>query len=189
MRRYAVTLGPGSQSVEVDIEDVDFAPGGGSGGKQVRVVVAGEARTITIGNAGPQRYTWLDGSRVVTTTVESAPGPATSEGEGAPRKLSVAVRGDLFVATVTDAQVAEIPVVSAPGQSGGPVILRAPMPGRVIKHLAKAGDTVKAGAGLIVVEAMKMENELRAPRDGKVGEFRASEGAAVEAGQELVVVE
>jgi biotin carboxyl carrier protein len=153
------------------------------------VMVAGEARTITVGNAGPQRYTWLDGARVVTTTVESAPGPAVVDGETVARKLSVAVRGEVFSATVTDAQVAEIPVVSAPGRSGGPVVVRAPMPGRVIKHLAKAGDAVKAGAGLIVVEAMKMENELRAPRDGKVIEFRASEGAAVEAGQELVLVE
>jgi biotin carboxyl carrier protein len=189
MRRYAVTLGPGSQSVEVDIDDVDFSPGPGSQGKQVRVVVAGKPLTITLGNAGPQRYTWLDGNRVVTTTVEAVPGAAAVEGDVAARKLSVAVRGEIFAATVTDAQLAEIPVVSAPSRSGGPVIVRAPMPGRVIKHLAKPGDLVKAGAGLVIVEAMKMENELRAPRDAKVIEFRAVEGAAVEAGQELVVVE
>jgi biotin carboxyl carrier protein len=59
----------------------------------------------------------------------------------------------------------------------------------VVKLLVRVGDEVKAGAGVIVVEAMKMENELRAPRDGKLREFRVKEGEAVEAGQELCVVE
>jgi biotin carboxyl carrier protein len=64
--------------------------------------------------------------------------------------------------------------------------LRAPIPGRVVKVLVKAGDAVKAGQTLVVLEAMKMENELRAPRAGSVTEVRAAEGTAVEAGQELV---
>ena len=66
------------------------------------------------------------------------------------------------------------------------VTVRAPIPGRVVKVLVKAGDAVKAGQTLVVLEAMKMENELRAPRAGTVAEVRAAEGTAVEAGQELV---
>jgi biotin carboxyl carrier protein len=62
------------------------------------------------------------------------------------------------------------------------------MPGRVVKVLVKPGDQVVARQGLVVVEAMKMENELRAPGPGTVAEVRASEGASVEANAVLVVL-
>jgi biotin carboxyl carrier protein len=62
------------------------------------------------------------------------------------------------------------------------------MPGRVVKILVKVGDLLAAGQAAVVVEAMKMENELRAPRGGVVKELRCAEGAAVEAGQDLVVI-
>jgi acetyl/propionyl-CoA carboxylase alpha subunit len=75
-----------------------------------------------------------------------------------------------------------------PAQAG-PRELRAVMPGRVVKVLVKIGDTVKAGQGLVVLEAMKMENELRAARDGKVVDVRAREATSVEAGALLVVIE
>ena len=65
----------------------------------------------------------------------------------------------------------------------------APMPGRITRVLVKAGDTVAARQGLVVVEAMKMENELRSPRAGIVGEVRATEGALVEANAVLIVIE
>jgi biotin carboxyl carrier protein len=65
----------------------------------------------------------------------------------------------------------------------------APMPGKVVKVLVKPGDEVKARQGLVVVEAMKMENELRSPKDGRVAEVLVTEGASVEAGRLLVVVE
>ncbi len=65
----------------------------------------------------------------------------------------------------------------------------APMPGKVVKVLVQPGDEVKARQGLIVVEAMKMENELRSPKDGRVTEVLVAEGASVEAGRPLVVVE
>ena len=66
--------------------------------------------------------------------------------------------------------------------------MRSPIPGRLIKLLVKAGDAVTAGQTMVVLEAMKMENELAAPRAGRVAEVRCAEGAAVEAGQDLVVV-
>jgi biotin carboxyl carrier protein len=62
------------------------------------------------------------------------------------------------------------------------------MPGKVVKVLVKLGDEVKEGQGLVVVEAMKMENELRAARSGRVAEVHAREGALVEAGALLAVV-
>jgi biotin carboxyl carrier protein len=71
----------------------------------------------------------------------------------------------------------------------GPRSVVAPMPGRIVKVLVKAGDRVAARQGVVVVEAMKMENELRAPRAGTVGEVRVVEGMSVEANAVLVVVE
>ncbi|WP_141616963.1 biotin/lipoyl-containing protein [Myxococcus sp. CA010] len=65
----------------------------------------------------------------------------------------------------------------------------APMPGKVVKVLVKVGDEVKEGQGLVVVEAMKMENELKSPKAGKVTELFAKEGIAVENNAKLVVVE
>jgi biotin carboxyl carrier protein len=62
------------------------------------------------------------------------------------------------------------------------------MPGKVVRVLVRPGDTVRARQPLVVVEAMKMENELRAPRDGTVSDVTAREGASVEAGALLVVL-
>jgi biotin carboxyl carrier protein len=71
----------------------------------------------------------------------------------------------------------------------GPVEVRAQMPGKVIKVLVAAGATVEAGQGLVVVEAMKMQNEMKAPKGGRVARIHAREGATVVAGEPLVVVE
>jgi biotin carboxyl carrier protein len=73
-------------------------------------------------------------------------------------------------------------------RASGPARLVAPMPGRILRLLAAAGADVAAGQGLLVIEAMKMENELRAPRDGKLRELLVREGEAVEAGALLAVV-
>jgi len=78
---------------------------------------------------------------------------------------------------------------SRKGGAAGPVELRAQMPGKIIKLLAAAGSAVTAGQGLIVVEAMKMQNEVKAPKDGIVARIHVAEGATVAAGDPLLVVE
>ena len=78
---------------------------------------------------------------------------------------------------------------SAAGPAGGPQRVVAPMPGKVVRVLVKPGDDVKARQGLVVVEAMKMENELRAARDGRVRDIAVAEGQSVDAGAVLIVVE
>ena len=70
----------------------------------------------------------------------------------------------------------------------GPQRIDAPMPGKVTRVLVKVGDQVEEGQGLVVVEAMKMENELKSPKAGKVTELHAVEGEAVESGAKLAVV-
>ena len=71
----------------------------------------------------------------------------------------------------------------------GPQRVTSPMPGKVVRILVKSGDEVKARQGLVVVEAMKMENELRAARDGRVREVPVAEGQSVDAGTLLLIVE
>lgn len=67
--------------------------------------------------------------------------------------------------------------------------ITAPMPGKVVRVLVKEGEAVGEGQGLVVVEAMKMENELKSPKAGKVLALKTREGSLVEQNAELVVVE
>jgi biotin carboxyl carrier protein len=77
----------------------------------------------------------------------------------------------------------------AKASGNGPVEVRAQMPGKVIKVLVSPGANVEAGEGLVVVEAMKMQNEMKAPKSGRVVRIHAREGATVIAGEPLAVVE
>jgi biotin carboxyl carrier protein len=77
---------------------------------------------------------------------------------------------------------------SGAGPGSGPQRLAAPMPGKVVRVLVKAGDPVTARQPVVVVEAMKMENELRASRDGTVAEVHVREGMSVDAGALLLVI-
>ena len=70
----------------------------------------------------------------------------------------------------------------------GPLRLTAPMPGKIVKVLVGLGESVEAGRGILVMEAMKMENELKAARAGTVQEIRVKEGQAVETGALLLVI-
>jgi len=67
--------------------------------------------------------------------------------------------------------------------------ITAPMPGKVVRILVKEGQTVEAGQGIVVVEAMKMQNEIRSPKSGKVERLLAKEGQAVNAGEVLAWID
>jgi biotin carboxyl carrier protein len=67
--------------------------------------------------------------------------------------------------------------------------IKAPMPGRVIRLLVKVGEVVEANQGIIVIEAMKMQNELKTHRSGRVTRIEVDPGAAIGANQTLVVIE
>jgi len=77
----------------------------------------------------------------------------------------------------------------AEGAAGGPRKLVAPMPGRVVRLLVSENDAVEAGQGVLVVEAMKMQNEIKSPKKGVVQRIVAAPGAAVNAGDVLAIVE
>lgn len=71
----------------------------------------------------------------------------------------------------------------------GPRSVKAPMPGRVVRVLVAAGDEVEAMQGVVVIEAMKMQNELKVPKAGRISKVAVTKDMTVEAGQILVVVE
>jgi biotin carboxyl carrier protein len=73
--------------------------------------------------------------------------------------------------------------------AGGPLDIKSNMPGRVLRIIASEGDDVSKGQGLLVVEAMKMQNEMKTPREGRVRRIAVKEGDTVNAGQLLAVVE
>ena len=72
--------------------------------------------------------------------------------------------------------------------AAGAVAVKAPMPGNILDVKVKAGDSVTKGQTLVVLEAMKMENEIPAPKDGKVAQVVVTKGATVGAGDTLVVL-
>ena len=77
---------------------------------------------------------------------------------------------------------------SAPAVTGAGEAVNAPMPGNILKVNVKAGDAVKSGTVLCVLEAMKMENEIMAPKDGTVTQVLVSKGSTVDTGAPLVVI-
>jgi biotin carboxyl carrier protein len=73
--------------------------------------------------------------------------------------------------------------------TAGPQKVTASMPGKVVRILTAAGAYVKAGHGIVVIEAMKMQNELRSPRDGMISAILVPEGKLVNAGEVVAIVE
>lgn len=78
---------------------------------------------------------------------------------------------------------------AAGASTEGPQKITAPMPGKVVRVIVPQGELVEAGKGVIVVEAMKMQNELKSPKAGKVQKMLVQEGATVNAGDTLAIIE
>ena len=78
---------------------------------------------------------------------------------------------------------------AAAGTAEGPQKITAPMPGKVVRIIVPQGEEVEAGKGVVVVEAMKMQNELKSPKSGKVQKILVAEGTTVNAGDTLAIIE
>lgn len=105
--------------------------------------------------------------------------------EANPQQVQLTINGEQF----SYRRAAALATPSAPGRAAVQVqkdVIAAPMPGKVITALVKAGEKVSAGDPLIVLESMKMEVAVRADRDGEVSEVLVEEGVAVKRGQALV---
>jgi biotin carboxyl carrier protein len=100
----------------------------------------------------------------------------------------IIVGSERFLAEVRDPRSLRSRRASARHEEG-PLKILAPMPGKIVRVIAAEGDEVEAGQGLVVVEAMKMQNEIKSPKKGKVTKIAVKEASAVNAGDLLAIVE
>jgi biotin carboxyl carrier protein len=171
---YDVTIGERTRRVVVLRE-----------GERWRVLLDGTPHVVDAARVGPSTLSLLvggDGTAAPTRSVTAVVAAGRTAGA-----LDVHVGGHAVAATVRPAGAAGRRPAGA--VAGGRQRIVAPMPGRVVRVLVAPGDAVTARQGLVVVEAMKMENELRAAHDGRVVSVDVAEGQSVEAGAVLAVVE
>jgi len=145
----------------------------------LRIKFGERAFEVDVRRVGPASFSVLVDSRCFDLDV-------IQEGDD----LIVASRGGATRVTLTDAARRQRHAAAGARPHGaGKAELRAMMPGRVVHVLVKAGDEVEHQQGLLVVEAMKMENELKSPKAGKVIEVKVAPGQTVEKSELLVVIE
>ena len=138
-----------------------------------------------------------DGRAIVAELCELSPGVLSLLMEGrsfrcvhvqSPDERMIAVRGQQYRVAVTDPRSLRERRKRS-GVGNGNLLIKASIPGRVARVLVAAGDEVAAHQAILVIEAMKMQNELNATRDGRVAEVRVAAGDTVAAGQVLAILE
>jgi Biotin carboxyl carrier protein len=163
-----------------------------------KVLLAGKTRVVELEQQNGAWKISLDGNPLDANGVEVAPHTFSVLLNGESHQIRIAPRPDgaLTVHTGLAEYHAEISDLrSWRGRRHGALEaegrqqIAAPMPGKVVRILVKQGDTVEAGQGLLVVEAMKMQNEIRSPKSGKIEKLLAQEGQPVNAGEVLLWVE
>jgi len=156
-----------------------------------------KTRVIELQRDGSDWRVILDGRPVAADAVEIAPHTFSILFEGRSFEITVTPSPDGTLNLQTGGQDFTAEVIDPRAWTGrrhanveaeGRQQVVAPMPGKVVRLLVKEGDYVEAGQGLLVVEAMKMQNEIRSPKSGTVERILAKEGQPVNAGEVLCVV-
>ncbi len=169
------------------------------------ILVAGRPRTVTVSRAGEgltvtvDAHTWRVGAaRIDSQTLSLIVADVSRKGdtEGG-RCYDVAITPGPPGAWSVHVDHVAVPVAlnlgrrrreAGPAAADGPEQIAAPMPGKIVRLLVAAGQRVAPRQPLVVVEAMKMENELRAGRAGIVADVLVNEGASVDAGALLMII-
>jgi biotin carboxyl carrier protein len=157
----SVTLAGGAAVVEIDGRHYDL-----------------EVRELARGG-----YLLINGSHVYKCRVDPKRDPMHLG-----KTFAVVLRGQNHDVTIIDPKRLRSAQSSGAHHPGAAEIV-SPMPGKIVRVLVEAGAQVEAGAGVIVVEAMKMQNEMKAPKAGVVVSVQTEEGATVNAGDVLAVIE
>jgi biotin carboxyl carrier protein len=168
--RYYVALDPDPAAKPVVVELTELP----SGALEARI--DGRPIDLDVVPVGPQLSVRVDG-QVVDLTVE-----------GTPPDVGAVASGHRSYVRVESERMRSADQAKKTTVAGGDKTIKSPMPGRVVKVLIAKGDTVQAGQGLMVLEAMKMENEVRARAAGTVAEVHVTAGATVEGGARLVTL-
>lgn len=161
----------GDREEELIVKDVEG---------RVAAEIGGRVYDLEVRKPSPDSYLFFQGAGVHESRV--------SERAAAKEVFDVEIRGRSYAVTIVD------PKRLRSGQNSdrhhhGVAEIRAPMPGKVVRVQVEAGASVEKGAGVIVVEAMKMQNEMKSPREGVVVSVNVKAGDTVNAGDVLAVVE
>ena len=168
--RYHVTLEPEQSSTAIAI-DVEELPSGAW-----MVQVDGRRVAVDVAAIGAQLSVRVDGKMVDLTT------------EGSPPELRIVAHGEYARVRVESERQRSARAAAKGGAEKTEKVVLSQMPGRIVKVLVQKGDVVEAGQPLIVMEAMKMENEIRARSAGTIAEIHAVAGTAVESNARLVTL-
>ena len=178
-RKHTVTLQEDGHTRQIALDGRDFTI-------DWRLIGDERPHTATPGDARADHYSVLVGARSYETyvrVVESA-----GDGDGAGLTVEVMIGGRPYMVSVQDERSQALASLAGGSHTGGDVAIHAPMPGLVVNVLAEEGAEVKRGQTVVVLEAMKMENDLTAPRTGIVKSIRARKGQTVNQGDTLAVI-
>jgi pyruvate carboxylase subunit B len=162
-----VTLG--GRALDVDWQPVGDAP-----------LAAGEAQTSYAGH-----YSLLIGARSFDVYIQPV---AAEDEDGAARVFEAHLRGRIYRVRIADERAQTLASLAGGAHAAGDANIRAPMPGLVSNVLVAEGAEAQRGQAVIVLEAMKMENDLTAPRPGIVKSLRVAKGQTVNQGDLLAVI-
>jgi biotin carboxyl carrier protein len=195
---HAIRVSPGTGPLRMTNPTVGRGPLGGAAmapqasppegvSAQRQLLVDDAPSDAVIRSQGGGRYLLEMGSGVTRVILE----PSTVV-TGGTRRREVLVDGFRFVVDAESERIAALRERASQGRASsahaGPLQVKAIIPGKVVAVSVKAGDAVTAGQHLLVVEAMKMQNELRAPRDGTIERVGVAVGVNIEIGDLLVVI-
>lgn len=131
----------------------------------------------------------LPGTHVRTLQVDGRSHTLTAKPGERRGRWQIALGRERFTVDAVDERTRAIREMTGGGEAEAEKVVTAPMPGLVLKIEVEVGQAVKAGQGVVIVEAMKMENELKAPADGVVSKILVQERQTVDKGATLIVLE
>ncbi len=169
-QRFTISVDESGQQRQLTLDDATYA-----------------ADWLPIGSAGAMpdagRYSLLINNRSYEVVVRRL----EADDEGGQR-YEVLIGGQPYEVRLEDERKRALASLAGGGHESGDAAVKAPMPGLVVNIPVAVGDTVERGQTVVVLEAMKMENDLSAPRNGVVKEIKVTAGQAVNQGQSLVIV-
>ncbi|MCI0390116.1 MAG: biotin/lipoyl-binding protein [Acidobacteria bacterium] len=160
--------------IDGQIIEVEFSFAGGV----AQLTFGGVTREALVSEPEPGLFTIIINDRVYRCALEKFPSGA----------IEVIVNGKRIPVAARDKKHLR-GQAGASADASGQVKLSSPMPGKVVRVMLNAGDEVAAHQGVLVVEAMKMQNEVQSPKAGKVAEIKVAEGQTVNAGEVLAVID
>jgi biotin carboxyl carrier protein len=149
-------------------------------GRRVFAEIDGRRYTLEVHESGPDGYLFISQGRVWDCRVEGRPESG--------RKINVVVGTTGYTVTITDPKrLRSATPASVHGSDAARIV--ASMPGKVVRVMVEVGAQVEAGDGIVVVEAMKMQNEMKSPKAGTVVALNVQTGATVNGGDVLALIE